>query len=99
MVKFGDLINRAAGRGKEPEEFLPRKKKKGLSAKELKEIKRKRAEGRKWVLVLVVVTAIASFSFWILGQREGGLSGMISPIGESLQEISEEGLGKRQIET
>jgi beta-lactamase class A len=96
MVKLGDLINRAAGRGKEPEEFLPRKKKKGPSTKELKEIKRRRAEGRKWVLVLVAVTAIASFSFWILGQREGGLSGMISPIGESVGELTDGKLATRK---
>ena len=100
MVKLGDLINRATGQGKEPEEFLPREKpKKKLSTKELREFQKRRAEGRKWVLGLVVVTAITSFSFWILGQREGGLSGMISPISESIQDISREGLGSNRPQT
>ncbi len=99
MVKFGDLINRAAGRGKEPEEFLPRKKKKGLSVKELKEIKKRRAEGRKWILVLVIASMVVSLGFWAWGRQETDWSGIISPIGESIQDISREGLGKRQIET
>ncbi len=97
-MRIGDLINRVAGRDKEPKEFLPRKKKK-LSAKELREIRKKKAEGRKWVLGLVLVTAIISLGFWAWGKRERSLSGVISPIGESIREISGGGLTTKKVET
>lgn len=99
MVQLGDLINRAAGRKEEQKEFLPRKKKKGLSPKELQALRKRRAEGRKWVLGLVLVTVILSLSFWAWGRQETNWSGIISPIGESLQEISEEGLDRGQVKT
>jgi beta-lactamase class A len=88
MVRLGDAINKIVRRGEEPEEFLPRerplRKKRELTAKEIREIKKRRAEGRKWVLVLVLATVVLSLGFLVWGKRQVGWQGMISPIGESI---------------
>ncbi len=100
MVRLGETVNKLARRGKEPEEFLPRKPSpKKLSVRELEGLRRKKEEGRKWILGLVVVTAVLSLGFWSWGQRQGGWEGMISPIGESIQELSEGGLSTKKVET
>jgi beta-lactamase class A len=89
MVRLGETVNKLARRGKEPEEFLPRKTSpKKFSARELEVLRKRKEEGRKWILGLVVATAVLSLGFWAWGQKEGNWEGMISPIEKNVGEIS-----------
>jgi beta-lactamase class A len=97
MVQLGDLINRAVGKERKPEEFLPRKNSpKKLSMRELEALRKRKEEGRKWILILVVATAVFSLGFWAWGQKQGNWEGMISPIQESVEELTD---GKKSLET
>ncbi len=90
MVRLGETVNKLAKRGKKPEEFLPRKPSiKKLTTRELEALRKRKEEGRKWILGLVVATAVLSLGFWAWGQKEGNWEGMISPIEESMGEISD----------
>ena len=85
-MKVGDFINQFAKRREEREEFLPR----GKPLERIKEqdLKRVKNEGRKWVLALLVFTFVASLGFWLWGQRETNLSGIISPVGEKTKNLT-----------
>jgi beta-lactamase class A len=90
MIRLGDAVNKIIRKGQEPEEFLPRerplKRKRELSPQEIRELKKRRAEGRKWVLVLVLATVVLSLGFLVWGKREAGWQGMISPVGEKISD-------------
>ena len=79
-MKVGDFINQFARRRQEREEFFPRER--PLVRIKEQDLKRVKSEGRKWVLVLLVFTFVASLGFWIWGEVQGGRTGIISPVGE-----------------
>jgi len=87
-MKVGDFINQFARRREEREEFFPR----GKPLERIKEqdLKRVKNEGRKWVLVLLVFTFVASLGFWIWGEVQGGQTGIISPVGEKIENSTNE---------
>jgi len=88
MIRLGETINKLARRGKGPEEFLPLKpSQKKFSVREYEALRKKKEENRKWILGLVLATAVLSLGFWYWGQREGNWEGMISPIEESAGEL------------
>lgn len=85
-MKVGDFINQFARRRQEREEFFPRER--PLVRIKEQDLKRVKSEGRKWVLVLLVFTFVASLGFWIWGEVQGGRTGIISPVGEKTTTIS-----------
>lgn len=87
-MKVGDFINQFARRRQEREEFLPRER--PLVRIKEQDLKRVKSEGRKWVLALLVFTFVASLGFWIWGEVQGGRTGIISPVGEKIENSTNE---------